>query len=183
MKAPAQNRTGINGLQNRRFTFKLKEHILTQRERDSNPRVAMDKRFSRPSRYNHFDTSANGVRRIRTFAPITRPSSLANCPLHHLGMTPKQEGRDSDSNLWFWRSLCYHCTTDLLCPCPIIRLYQWSEGLSLPFHLADTSALLDRHHAFSLCHTLSSNLGFSSGKDLHLTWLKFLALLCLLQIT
>ena len=29
-----------------------------------------------------------GERGVRTLAPITRPNSLANCPLHHLGISP-----------------------------------------------------------------------------------------------
>ena len=29
-----------------------------------------------------------GERGVRTLAPLTRPNSLANCPLHHLGISP-----------------------------------------------------------------------------------------------
>ena len=29
-----------------------------------------------------------GERGVRTLAPVARPNSLANCPLHHLGISP-----------------------------------------------------------------------------------------------
>ena len=31
---------------------------------------------------------SGGERGVRTLAPLTRPNSLANCPLHHLGISP-----------------------------------------------------------------------------------------------
>ena len=36
-----------------------------------------------------FISISGGGRGVRTLAPVARPNSLANCPLHHLGIPPK----------------------------------------------------------------------------------------------
>ena len=40
---------------------------------------------------------------VRTLAPLLRPNSLANCPLHHLGTSPYNEYKKTPFLIKKWR--------------------------------------------------------------------------------